>query len=139
SAISISLATETRGATILYTTDGSNPDYTSPVFTEPFTLPQTTTVKSVALKSGMNASPVISKQFIINPNAPSTTAHRGWNGQCEVRINGQVGQTFVIEASTDLTNWAEISTVTLTAPVYFYMDPNAASFTSRFYRARPSP
>lgn len=53
-AISIDCATE--DAVIRYTTDGSEPTDTSTVFTEPFEVTGTTTVKAKAWKDGLNPS-----------------------------------------------------------------------------------
>lgn len=51
------------GATIRYTTDGSNPTSSSPLYSAPLTLTDTATVKAIALKNGLN-SPVASRLFI---------------------------------------------------------------------------
>ena len=45
----------TNGVTIKYTTDGSNPNPESPVYTAPFTITETTTVKAVALLNGISS------------------------------------------------------------------------------------
>ena len=55
-AISISCATE--GATIYYTTDGSEPTTSSNVYSAPFTVSKQTTVKAFATKAGKDNSSV---------------------------------------------------------------------------------
>ena len=50
------------GAAIHYTTDGSAPTAESPLYSEAFTLTETTTVKAIAIKDGQS-SEVATKQF----------------------------------------------------------------------------
>jgi len=61
----VTIACETEGATIYYTTDGTEPTTTSSVFTEPFTVSATTTVKAFAVKNGMNNSDIASATYTI--------------------------------------------------------------------------
>ena len=44
------------GAEIHYTTDGSTPTAESPVYSEPLTLTETTTVKAIAIKDGQSSA-----------------------------------------------------------------------------------
>ena len=53
----------------------------------------------------------------------------------QVTIQGGPGQQFAILASTDLTNWASVSTNTLTATSTNWTDPTPVSGASRYYRA----
>jgi len=77
--VKVSLTSRTPGAEIRYTLDGAEPDLSSPVYTGPFTLSETATVKARALKQGMRASTVSSQRFVRtdealaenpSPNAP---------------------------------------------------------------------
>ena len=61
----ITITTTTTGATIYYTTDGSDPTTASPVYAEPLTLADDATVKAMAVKSGMNDSLIASAAFIV--------------------------------------------------------------------------
>ena len=54
--------TEPEGARVYYTTDGSTPTSGSTLYTEPFTLSATTTVKAIAIKDGVSSS-VTSRTF----------------------------------------------------------------------------
>lgn len=54
--------TAAKGATIKYTTDGSNPSSESSTYNGPLTLNDTTTVKAIAIKGGVTSS-VASKVF----------------------------------------------------------------------------
>jgi hypothetical protein len=46
---------------------------------------------------------------------------------------------WLVEASTDLTNWQEIGTVDSVEELDEFVDVNAGDFTQRFYRFRPVP
>lgn len=54
-------------ATIHYTTDGSDPTWESPEYTEPITLNESATVKAIAIMPGLyNPSDVVSESYTIN-------------------------------------------------------------------------
>lgn len=55
----VSLSCDTGGATIYYTVDGTEPTRESEVYADSFTITQTTTVKAMAVKEGMNDSEVV--------------------------------------------------------------------------------
>ena len=62
------LSCATPGATIRYTTDGSVPIVSSPVYRKPFAVTSTSTIKAAAFKIAMTSSGTASATFtIINP------------------------------------------------------------------------
>jgi len=67
--VSVSLSTATSGAAIHYTTNGTTPSASSTLYTAPFTLTASATVKAIAIKSGMTNSAIASAVFTIT--APS--------------------------------------------------------------------
>lgn len=66
-----------EGATIYYTTNGDEPSTTSAVYSEPFTITETTTVKAYAVKDGSNdsqvATAIYTKNVPVDPNAITET------------------------------------------------------------------
>ena len=68
-AVTISCATD--GAAIYYTTDGTEPTTGSTVYSGPISVSETTTIKAIAVKDGMNNSEVASAAYTITP--PATT------------------------------------------------------------------
>jgi len=56
----IHLACRTEGAAIHYTLDGSEPGESSPLYTGPFTVDRTVSIKAIAIKDGMQPSPLMS-------------------------------------------------------------------------------
>lgn len=61
----VTMACTTDGATIYYTTDGTNPSDSSTKYTGPVTLNSTTTLKAIAIKDGYNNSQVKSGTYTI--------------------------------------------------------------------------
>ena len=58
------------------------------------------------------------------------------NGQVQLLFSAVPGQDYVIQASTNLTDWIPISVLTASNGPLPFLDPDAASFACRFYRAR---
>lgn len=63
---SVTLSTETSGASIFYTTDNSMPTASANLYTTPITVSETDTIKAIAVKSGMADSAVVTATYIIN-------------------------------------------------------------------------
>ena len=70
----VTLTCATQGATIRYTTDGSDPSTSSTVYSAPFEVTGTATVKARAYKAGLSDSPIFSQTFTYTP--PAALAHR---------------------------------------------------------------
>ncbi|MEW6157358.1 MAG: Calx-beta domain-containing protein [Verrucomicrobiota bacterium] len=56
-------------------------------------------------------------------------------GTPRIQLQGRVGQTYVLEASSDLTSWKPISTNTVTSGNLFIEDREVSGLNARFYRA----
>lgn len=62
---SVTLTSDTEGATIHYTTDGSEPTASSAVYSEPIVITEDTTIKAFAVKEGLTSSKVYTYEYII--------------------------------------------------------------------------
>lgn len=72
--VSVSITTETEGATIHYTINGDEPTAESAVYSTPLKVTETTTVKAIAVKDGWNNSEVAEVKYtMVDPNAVETT------------------------------------------------------------------
>lgn len=72
--VSVSITTETEEATIYYTTNGDTPTAESSVYSAPFKVNTTTTVKAIAVKDGWNNSEVAEVKYtMVDPNAVEKT------------------------------------------------------------------
>ena len=63
----------TSGATIRYTTDGSTPTTSSPIYSGPIPVSQTTTIQAMAMASGMTNSNVASATYTIQQQVATPT------------------------------------------------------------------
>jgi LysM repeat protein len=70
---SVTLTCATSGADIYYTDDGTTPTTSSNLYTSPLTISATTTLKAIAVKSGMTASGIRTGIFTITSAAPDAT------------------------------------------------------------------
>jgi sulfatase modifying factor 1 len=61
----VSITCATTDATILYTTDGTDPVSTSTTYTTPFTVDSNKTIKAMAIKDGSNDSEIATKTYVI--------------------------------------------------------------------------
>lgn len=74
----VTLSTQTDGATIYYTTDGSEPTTSSSKYTEELTIDANTTIKAIAVKEGMETSSVATFTYtIIAENMPIISISNG--------------------------------------------------------------
>ena len=77
----------TNGATIRYTTDGTDPTATSPVYASPFPLLVTTTVKAKAFKAGMADSAIAIGPYSIYVAMPTFSPAPGaYTGSVNVSL-----------------------------------------------------
>lgn len=73
----LEITTETEGASIYYTLDGTTPTNESTLYTEPIKLTETVTVKAIAMKDGMSNSTMTSATytFLTEWEQPTGTTH----------------------------------------------------------------
>lgn len=61
----VEITCKTKDAVIRYTTDGTNPDKDSPVYSKPVSIEKDTTLKAIAFKEGMLDSAIASADYMI--------------------------------------------------------------------------
>lgn len=91
---SVTISTTTADADIYYTTDGSEPDETKTLYSEPVIISKTTTLKAIAIKEGFDNSDIAIVQYDLSDTTFVKTKHN-------IRV-----------LETDLTLVAEIDTYT---------------------------
>ncbi len=68
----VSIATSTAGATIYYTTDGTNPSASSTEYVAPITVNEAMTIKAIAIKEGLENSEVAEAAYTIKEPGQDT-------------------------------------------------------------------
>jgi hypothetical protein len=64
----------------------------------------------------------------------ATNSARMTNGQFQFQLNGQIGGSYTLQASTNLTSWAAVTNVVSTNINMLLVDPGATNYGQRFYR-----
>jgi hypothetical protein len=70
------------------------------------------------------------------PGNPTTSVT---NGNFQLRFAGEIGRTYLIQASTNLRDWTPVSTNLLTTSTLTFSDPVNTATGQRFFRAIPLP
>ena len=121
----VQLSDTTPGATVYYTTDGTQPTHGSQQYTTPIPVTSTSTIKAIASSSGLNDSPVAMATYTINPNATVINFGMGFSTPTGMRFNGS---TDLDDSRLQLTNGgqSEAGSAFFTTPV------NITNFTTDF-------
>ena len=93
---SVTISCATAGADIHYTTDGTNPTASSPVYTTPINVSTTTTLKAMATKAGYSNSSTATAVYSFPTEVPNIAAFKAANTATSTtvyKITGNV--TFV--------------------------------------------
>ena len=85
----VGLSDSTAGAVIHYTTDGSTPTIASTTYAGPITVSATGTISAIAAV-GLNASPVLSQTYTIQPGLSGIGYGAGFPGTGSMILDGNV-------------------------------------------------
>lgn len=97
SALVVTITCETQNAVIYYTTDGTTPTASSAIYTGPFIIYGTATVKAIALLQLFSPSNVVSETF--TNQLPSGTLY--WGARPETMLTGPEVGTLLSSFETD--------------------------------------
>lgn len=105
SPLKITISSDTAGATIRYTTDGTNPTATSKVYTGPITVSSNATIKAYAVKDGLNDSKIYGATYNFTKAAePVFSIPAGSYSGLQVVTLSSATEGAVIRYTTDGTN-----------------------------------
>ncbi|MCL2230409.1 MAG: chitobiase/beta-hexosaminidase C-terminal domain-containing protein [Treponema sp.] len=112
----VTLISLTEGAAIYYTLDESEPTTASNEYGEPIEIKHTSTLKAIAVKSGMNNSDVLTEHYIITPP-----------GQVVQPMASPEGGNYTT------TQTVTLSTITQGAAIYYTLDESEPTILSEQY------
>lgn len=127
-AVTVTLATDTAGATIKYRIDGGE----ILIYSDPFPLTQTATVEAKAVKSGYQPSLIATASFTINQNQPPTV-----DAGADQTLGWHI-MTLLAGSASDpdgdlLTlTWSELSGPVNGMPIVTFSDPSSATTSALF-------
>ena len=105
----VALSSGTTGATVYYTTDGSNPTTSSTPYTHNLTIGRGQTVNAIAAAPGFTTSAPASATYTMNLVAPAISQNQG-SGTINITINQPYGNTasptyyYTLDGSTPTTS-----------------------------------
>jgi hypothetical protein len=91
--------------------------------------------KDNSFSGGLDAAFVDNISLPQGSLAATVSANRLSEDSVQIEVQGRLNQTYLIQASTDLIKWTTIATQKSAADgTIQFVDPNAAQYTSRYYR-----
>ena len=72
-------------------------------------------------------------------NAPTIASSAYVNGIFQLQVAGDVGPNYIIQSSTNLTDWESLYTTNPAVMPFNWFDPNASNFPARFFRVNYNP
>ena len=115
------------------------PNSGSATYASPLSISNSLTLRANAFAAGYTNSVAANGIFTILPGVVFTSPGVFSNGAFQMMIAGATGKTYVLQASTNLFNWAPIATNVPASTPFTVSDPNATNFNHRFYRAVLTP
>ncbi len=128
SAQTVTITSATAGASIYYTTNGSEPTTASTLYSAPVTISSTATLKAIAIKAGMTDSSVTTAAYTINaaPQQVAAPVFTPPGGTYSTNQNVSIAST---TAGADIHYTLDNSTPTASSLKYSSPIPVAASVT----------
>jgi uncharacterized repeat protein (TIGR03806 family) len=137
--VNVTIQPSTNNVTTYYTLDGSLPTTNSQLYTGPFTLTNSATVNANVWETGYIDSVVGMAKYTILPGIFFMSPGGFTNGIFQVSFAGPAGSNYVLQVSTNLTQWTSISSNTPATSPFVFSDPNPPGGSARFYRVLQAP
>ncbi len=122
------------GKLFSYPLDGSLPTTNSVLYTGPFLLNGSAALMAKAFDTGYNESVAARALFNLPASVFFTPSAFFANGAFQMQASGLLGKSYLLEATTDFSNWVSLSTNVAPANVFNLLDNRATNFPARYYR-----
>lgn len=130
--VNVTLTPLDANAALYYTLDGSLPTTNSFLYSGAFTLFGNATVSANAFETNYINSVAAKAFFAVQPLY--FTSQSFVNNVFQLGFVGATGSNYVLQATTNFSNWTSLSTNTAPATLFYLVDPKATNFPYRFYR-----
>jgi len=84
--------------------------------------------------SATSATAVVT--VVIVPAPQMSTVGKTADGQVQIGLSGNLGNAFLVEASTNLINWLPLTTTAFGSNALLFADPDSLTLGRRFFRGR---
>jgi uncharacterized repeat protein (TIGR03806 family) len=128
----------TNETDLFYTLDGSLPTTNSTLYTGPIFVTNSAIVNINAWAPGYADSVAATAQYTILPGIFFLSPGGFTNGTFQMSFAGPPGSSYVLQVSTNLSQWTSLSTNTPAASPFVLTDPRASA-AARFYRVLQEP
>ena len=115
--------------------DGSLPTTNSFLYAGTFNLTNSASISANAFETNFNNSVAANALFFVQPLF-FTSAVFDTNNVFQLEFAGPAGGNYVLQATTNFTDWTPISTNMPTTNLFNLFDDNATNFPYRFYRVK---
>ena len=105
SAITVTLTSSDNDAVIHYTTDGTTPTSSSPVYTTPISVSKTTVIKAFTTKLNMADSSVVTNTYIITNKTSNSSVELEYKIENQWSTGATVKVTLTNNSSTPINGW----------------------------------
>jgi uncharacterized repeat protein (TIGR03806 family) len=133
--VNVTLQAPDTNATLYFTLDGTLPTTSSFLYSGAFSLTNSATLRANAFETGFNNSVAANGVFNILPGVIFSAPGGFTNGAFQLQVSGTAGKSYILQASTNLTDWISLTTNSPSATPFYLLDQDATNFPSRFYRA----
>jgi hypothetical protein len=134
--VQVTASAPDTNAVLYYTLDGTLPTTNSLVYAGPVLVTNSLVLTVNAYEAGHTNSVATNGLYIILPPVYFTGGGVLTNGTFQVQLSGTVNKTYILQATTDFTNWVPVNTNVPLASPFLLFDPGASNFPARYYRAQ---
>jgi uncharacterized repeat protein (TIGR03806 family) len=137
--VTVTLQDSSPTAQIRYTLDGFLPTTNSTLYASPLVLTSSSVLMAKAFAADFNDSVATTARFDIEPAPLFAIAGFLTDGQFHLTLESAPGKTYLLQSTTNLSDWTTLSTNVAPAGVLQLSNPAAANAPFQFFRVLELP